>query len=69
MNLANSNESLSDLITFASYSADGANIWVGGGSGCTLLSAPSSSESYTKIENQVCYAEYVSICEFDSEYP
>lgn len=70
MKLVDSNEYLSDLFSIArSWYSDGGFIWVDSNVGCSLLAAPTpmGSASYNKVDNQVCYANFVSFCEYNSE--
>ena len=69
MTIAKSNEYISNLVSFASVYTAGGTIFVEKNSEneCTALVAPPGSSVFTKLNNQICYSELVSFCEFDSE--
>ena len=67
MKLANSSEYLTELRSFANAYAGGSSTWVSGKSGCTLLSLPFGSTTYSVFADQICFAEHISFCEYDSE--
>ena len=67
MKLVYSNEYLNDLIPFASSTSNGNSVWVDGRNGCSLL-VPTGSSAFFNLDNQVCYPEYNSLCEYYSEF-
>ena len=67
MKLANASELLSDVISFAASFAGGEPVWVNGKLGCSVVSVPLGSSTYSQSDNQICYRELLSFCEYDSE--
>ena len=67
MKLANASEFVSDITSFAASFAAGAPVWVNGKLGCGVVSVSLVTSTYTHYDNQVCYQELLSFCEYDSE--
>ena len=67
MKLVNSSEFLTELRSFANANAGGSSAWISGKSGCSLFLIPFGSTTYSVFGDQICFAEYISFCEYDSK--